>query len=98
MAKWIAATTLLAAQMLLGTAMGQAQEPYPSRPVRVICGFPAGTSADIMARIYAQKLSEKYGQPFVVENRLRLRRSRAPTPTATRCFLERWPIQSAPAR
>jgi tripartite-type tricarboxylate transporter receptor subunit TctC len=70
MAKWIAATTLLAAQMLLGTAMGQAQEPYPSRPVRVICGFPAGTSADIMARIYAQKLSEKYGQPFVVENRL----------------------------
>jgi tripartite-type tricarboxylate transporter receptor subunit TctC len=36
----------------------------------VICGFPAGTSADIMARIYAQKLSEKYGQPFVVENRL----------------------------
>ena len=70
MAKWIAATTLLAAQMLLGTAMGQAQEPYPSRPVRVICGFPAGTSADIMARIYAQKLSEKYGQQFVVENRL----------------------------
>jgi tripartite-type tricarboxylate transporter receptor subunit TctC len=70
MAKWIAATTLLAAQMLLGTAVGQAQEPYPSRPVRVICGFPAGTSADIMARIYAQKLSEKYGQPFVVENRL----------------------------
>jgi tripartite-type tricarboxylate transporter receptor subunit TctC len=70
MAKWIAAMTLLAAQMVLGSAMGQAQEPYPSRPVRVICGFPAGTSADIMARIYAQKLSEKYGQPFVVENRL----------------------------
>lgn len=70
MAKWIAALTLLAAQMLFGTAVGLAQGSYPSRPVRVICGFPAGTSADIMARIFAQKLSEKYGQQFVVENRL----------------------------
>ena len=70
MAKWIAAWALLAAQFLLGAATGHAQGAYPSRPVRVICGFPAGTSADIMARVYAQKLSEKFGQQFVVENRL----------------------------
>ena len=48
----------------------QAQTNYPTRPVRVLCGFPAGTSADIMARIFAQKLSEKFGQQFIVENRL----------------------------
>ncbi len=70
MARWIAAIVLLAAHMLLGIDVGQAQGSYPSRPVRVLCGFPAGTSADIMARIFAQKLSEKYGQQFVVENRL----------------------------
>jgi tripartite-type tricarboxylate transporter receptor subunit TctC len=70
MAKWIAAIALAAAQVLLGIAAGHAQASYPTRPVRIICGFPAGTSADIMARIYAQKLSEKYGQQFLVENRL----------------------------
>ncbi len=61
---------LLAAQVLFGPAPSHAQGTYPSRPVKVICGFPAGTSADIMARIYAQKLSEKFGQQFIVENRL----------------------------
>ena len=61
---------LIAAQALFAGATAQAQGSYPSRPVKVICGFPAGTSADIMARIYAQKLSEKFGQQFVVENRL----------------------------
>ncbi len=70
MARWCAAILLLAAQTLLGTAAVQAQGNYPSRPVRVLCGFPAGTSADIMARIFAQKLSEKFGQQFIVENRL----------------------------
>ena len=60
----------LVASLLLGAAAGHAQAPYPSRLVKVICGFPAGTSADIMARIYAQKLGDKFGQQFVVENRL----------------------------
>lgn len=46
-----------------------AQGGYPTRPVKVICGFPAGTSLDIVTRIYAQKLEERLGQPFVVENR-----------------------------
>ncbi|MGE0035824.1 MAG: Bug family tripartite tricarboxylate transporter substrate binding protein [Xanthobacteraceae bacterium] len=70
MAKWCAALVLLIAQTVLGTTAGQAQSSYPSRPVRVLCGFPAGTSSDIMARIFAQKLSEKFGQQFIVENRL----------------------------
>ena len=47
-------------------AMAQA---YPSRPVRLIVGFPAGGGADIVARLIGQWLSERLGQPFVIENR-----------------------------
>jgi tripartite-type tricarboxylate transporter receptor subunit TctC len=42
---------------------------YPTRPVHLIVGFPAGGVADIIARLTAQWLSERLGQPFVVENR-----------------------------
>ena len=44
-------------------------DTYPSRPVRMIVGFPAGNASDIMARLTAQSLSERLGQQFVVENR-----------------------------
>jgi len=43
--------------------------PYPSRPVRVIVGFPPGGASDIIARLTGQWLSERLGQPFVIENR-----------------------------
>jgi tripartite-type tricarboxylate transporter receptor subunit TctC len=42
---------------------------YPQRPVRIIVGFPAGTSSDITARLIAQWLSQHLGQQFVVEDR-----------------------------
>jgi tripartite-type tricarboxylate transporter receptor subunit TctC len=42
---------------------------YPTRPVRVIVGYPAGGSTDILARIFGQYLSEKLGQTFIVENK-----------------------------
>ena len=48
----------------------QAQDGYPTRPVKIICGFPAGATLDIVTRIFAQKLEEALGQPFVVENRV----------------------------
>jgi tripartite-type tricarboxylate transporter receptor subunit TctC len=48
------------------TAWAQA---YPARPVRIIVGFPAGGTGDINARMIGQWLSERLGQPFVVENR-----------------------------
>jgi tripartite-type tricarboxylate transporter receptor subunit TctC len=44
-------------------------ESYPSRPVHVIVGFPAGGTSDIVARVLGQWLSERLGQQFVVENR-----------------------------
>jgi tripartite-type tricarboxylate transporter receptor subunit TctC len=43
-------------------------EAYPSRPVRVIVGFPAGSASDVVARLTGQGLSERLGQQFVVEN------------------------------
>ena len=44
-------------------------QTYPVRPVRIIVGFPAGTSSDLTARLIGQWLSERLGQQFIVENR-----------------------------
>src|SRR5712671_1253352 len=44
-------------------------QAYPTRPVRIIVGYPPGGGTDILARLMGQWLSERLGQPFVVENR-----------------------------
>ncbi len=44
-------------------------QTYPTRPVRLIIGYPPGGSADITARLLGQWLSERLGQPFVIESR-----------------------------
>jgi tripartite-type tricarboxylate transporter receptor subunit TctC len=57
-----------AAALPFVSAPGRAED-YPSRPVRLIVGFPAGSGPDIVARIVAQTLSQTLGQSVVVENR-----------------------------
>jgi tripartite-type tricarboxylate transporter receptor subunit TctC len=54
---------------LPATAQFAWAQTYPSQPVRMIVGFPAGQAADSLARIVAQGLSQRLGQQFVVENR-----------------------------
>ena len=44
-------------------------QTYPTRPVRIMVGFPAGGASDIAARLIGQWLSERLGRPFVIENR-----------------------------
>jgi tripartite-type tricarboxylate transporter receptor subunit TctC len=61
---------LAAAAAALPVISGIARaQTYPARPVRIITGFAAGAGADLVARLMDQWLSERLGQPFVVENR-----------------------------
>jgi tripartite-type tricarboxylate transporter receptor subunit TctC len=42
---------------------------YPARPIRFVVGYPAGGATDIIARLIGQRLSERLGQQFVIENK-----------------------------
>ncbi|HWL31603.1 MAG TPA: tripartite tricarboxylate transporter substrate binding protein [Xanthobacteraceae bacterium] len=59
---------MLSAVMALG-ALPVRAETYPSRPVTIMVPFSAGGGSDLLARLVAQKLEEKLGKPFVIENR-----------------------------
>jgi tripartite-type tricarboxylate transporter receptor subunit TctC len=58
-----------AAALPVFSRRASAQAAYPSRPVRMIVGFPAGNAPDIVARLIGQWLSDLLGQPVVIENR-----------------------------
>jgi tripartite-type tricarboxylate transporter receptor subunit TctC len=58
----------LVGSALVSSTVAQAQS-YPSRPVRLMVGFPPGGTTDVVARLIGQWLSERFGTPFVVENR-----------------------------
>ncbi len=60
---------LAAAALLPLAARPAAAQVYPTRPVHLVVGFAAGGAADIVARIIAQSMSERLGQPVVVENK-----------------------------
>ncbi len=64
-----AALLTLAALALAGTGNLAAADPYPTKPIRFVAPYPPGSVTDLLARIIAQKLTEKWGQPVIVENR-----------------------------
>jgi tripartite-type tricarboxylate transporter receptor subunit TctC len=59
----------LALVLVAGPGLAQTDAPYPSRAVRIIVPFPPGGPADIIARVVAQRMGERWRQPVVVENR-----------------------------
>ncbi len=64
--------TLLATSLALpalAPGLVRAQGAYPERPVRVVVAWPPGGSTDVLCRLLCEQLSQKLGQPFVVENR-----------------------------
>jgi tripartite-type tricarboxylate transporter receptor subunit TctC len=65
----LAGAILIAAGGILGPHASAAAQNYPDRLVRMIVAFPAGGTLDTLARIISQKLTEKWGQSVVVENR-----------------------------
>ena len=62
------AAILLHASCGVWAASGSA-DAYPNKPIRIIDGFPAGGSTDYLARTIGAKLTERFGQPVIVDNR-----------------------------
>lgn len=62
----IAAVALVAAAIAGSKALAQS---YPARPVTIVVPFAAGGGSDLLARLVSQKLEEKLGKPFIIENR-----------------------------
>jgi tripartite-type tricarboxylate transporter receptor subunit TctC len=65
-------TTIVLCAVLLALGSAQAQDPaadYPNRTVKIVASVPAGGGVDIAARVIAERLRQKFGQPFIVENR-----------------------------
>src|ERR1700710_1937304 len=64
----LAANLFAALVVLLASQTASSQSAYPNRPVKILVGFTPGTAPDLAARILADRFSEVWGTPFVVEN------------------------------
>jgi tripartite-type tricarboxylate transporter receptor subunit TctC len=62
------AAVLIAAVVMVSTIPALAQTTYPDQPIKIIVGFPPGVAPDVVGRLLADKFSQAWGQPVVVEN------------------------------
>jgi tripartite-type tricarboxylate transporter receptor subunit TctC len=60
--------TLGSAALVAASCLAQAQNAYPVKPITMYVGFAAGSATDIIARVITQKLSQRLGQPIIVQN------------------------------
>jgi tripartite-type tricarboxylate transporter receptor subunit TctC len=60
---------VMLALALFGAVSTAQTQPFPNKPVRMIVGYTAGSEIDVIGRLLAQEMSEKWGQPVVVDNR-----------------------------
>ena len=58
-----------AAALVAASALPAQAATWPNRPLKIVVGFPGGSSPDLMARLIAEPLAQALGQPVVVENR-----------------------------
>ncbi len=63
------ARVLAAVALLAGAGSAAAQQTYPGKPIRLVVPYPPGGSTDPVARMVAQRLTERWGQPVIVDNR-----------------------------
>ncbi len=61
--------TAIALSVVFGSGFSAAQENYPNRLIKIIVPFGAGTTADLIPRLVADKLSQRWGQPIIIEDR-----------------------------
>ena len=61
--------SLVASFAAVAAAPATAETTWPSRPVKILLGFPPASATDVIARVVGQKLQDKWGQPVVIDNR-----------------------------
>ena len=68
-ARFLRAAAIGICSLLLSAGIASAQDRFPSKPIQLVAPLAPGTTSDVVARILAERLSQRLGQPVVVQNR-----------------------------